>query len=728
MIDGWRFFHNSLRVKELALASASGSAVERPADGGKPLFHQPGSPTPPSAPSKSQGARWLGWGLILAGLLVIGAWSAATGGQLVGRVRSLQAHLQYLEVFAQGDAGGMGLAELESAGEHLAGMRQDLEAIQSQVGPLLPAGRLLRWLPRHGGDLAAASDLLDIAVGLASAGDRTFQALSPAFDLFDGSAGNPTPAQSAGERLLPVLLAAQPELQAAQDELAAVEEAQIRIDAQILSPRVASLLDRLDRYRPWFETAVEGALLIPGLLGADGPRTYLIVAQNNQELRATGGFISGVGELRVEGGRLGSLSFDDSYAVDNLNVPHELTPLDFQRVLWGQLWFFRDTNWDADFPTSAQRALDVYARDRGVQADGVIALDLSALRFLVDAVGPLQMEGTANPVTSHNILQVAQAQWNEPTVGSGQDWWSHRKDFMGQIASAVMDRLATLRLGSPPRKRYSAGQAGQDLQPVRLARALKQALDEKHVLIYLTDLQAASLLREQDWDGALTIPPFPSDALLIVDSNVGFNKVDAKIARSIHYQVDLAAQGGPRARLTLTYQHRATRPVGDCVQESHYGDTYADMMERCYWDYVRVYVPAGSRLLAGPGLPLPPGSLLARNSDPLAPQSISPTLAIGGWAVWTAFFALPTMEERTLTFDYQLPEGVLDRDPNGSVHYRLRVQKQPGTKAVPLRVEFTLPPTAELVAARPAGLPVMDTDLRTDRDFEIVFRRGKEGP
>jgi hypothetical protein len=591
-------------------------------------------------------------------------------------------------------------------------MREDLETIRSTTAPLLPAGGLLRWLPRYGGDLAAAADLLDMATGIAVAGDRAFQALAPALDLFGDSTDDSSLQQSVGERLLPTLVAAQPELRAAQAQLAAVVQSRSRVDAQTLSPRVASLLETVDRYLPWFETAIDGALLAPSLLGADGPRAYLIVAQNNQELRATGGFISGVGLLQVDQGLLSPLSFEDSYAVDNLEVPHELTTPDFQSVLGGQLWFFRDTNWDAHFPTSARRALDVYARDRGIQADGLITLDLTALQLLVDAVSPLQVEGLPGQVTGQNVLQVIQEQWAEPSAGSDQDWWLHRKDFMGQIASAAIERLMT----------------GQNLKALDLVRALQAALNEKHILIYLTDPQTANLLRERNWDGALTVSALPSDALLVVDSNVGFNKVDAVIARSIHYKVDLASEEGPRARLTLTYQHLEPSPAEACIQESRYGDAYADMIKRCYWDYVRVYVPDGSQLLQGPDLALPPGSLLVRNSSGSQPEPISPTLSENGWAVWTAFFDLPTFEQRTLTFEYQLPKGLVDRDADGLAHYRLRVQKQAGTEAVPLRIEITLPPGSELVTTIPASLPVVDTDLRIDRQFEVVYREGGTGP
>jgi hypothetical protein len=664
-----------------------------------------------AVPSRARSSKGLGCGLILAGVLVLAGWAVFTGLQVLDHARSLQSHLEQLEGLTQGDIQALQPGELEGAGQHLAGMRRDLEAIEAQVGPLLLAGRLLGWVPRYGGDLVAGPDLLELAVATSAAGDRTFQSLSPALDLVAGSDAGANPAASMGERLLPVLVAAQPELRAAGQELATVEQARERIDVQSLSSRVSGLLARLDRYLPWLETAVDGALLAPALLGADSPRTYLVVAQNNQELRATGGFISGVGELAIEGGRLSSLHFDDSYAVDNLEVPHELTPADFQATLFGQLWFFRDANWNADFATSARRALEIYARDRGIEADGVVTLDLTALQWLVDAVGPIQVEGIEEPMTGANVLQAVQSAWSEPAGGSGYEWWLHRKDFMGQIASAAMDRLMT----------------GEGLQPAKLAWALKKVLDEKHILVYLADPQAAGLLRQRNWDGAV-VDASGSDALLVVDSNVGFNKVDPNVARSIHYRVDLGAGGGPQAQVVLTYQNRSRKVVGACIQESRYGDTYVDMMERCYWDYLRVYVPQGSELLTGPDLLLPAGSLLARQGDPPPQSPVPPVMEEAGRMVWTAFFDVEPLGERTLAFEYRLPDRVLSRGPDGLVHYRLEVQKQAGTEAVPLELDVVLPPGAEWVRNVPSDLAgpqggtlKVSTDLRTDRTFEIVY-------
>lgn len=671
-------------------------------------------------PRLARRTRFAGYTLILAGGLVLAAVLAITAVQGLDHARSLQGHLQALEAAAGGGVADLDAASVEDAGAHLAAMHDDLVALEGLAAPFLPLCRYLGWVPTYGGDLAAAPDLLDVAVGTSAAGNRVFRALLPAMDLFSDPDGELALSIEASARVLPVLAVARAEMEEAQSELSVVRQARERIDKERLSPHVGELLARLDRYLPWFETAVDGALVAPSLLGADGPRTYLVLAQNNHELRATGGFISGVGELTIDEGRPASLTFTDSYAVDNFSVPHEVPPADFQRVLMGEIWLFRDTNWDRDFPTSARRAMEVYARDRGVRADGVLALDLAALESLLGALGPVRVEDISEPVTARNVIEVLQAQWANPESGPGYEgvwdpeWWARRKDFMGQVANAALDKLL----------------ADQDVDPAALARALMQVLDEKHMLIYLADPAAARLLHDRHWDGALPEPFGLSDLLVVVDSNVGFNKVDPNIVRSIRYEVDLSAEKGPHATLTLTYHNRSQRPADACVQEARYGDAYADMMDRCYWDYVRVYALLGSNLLAAPALDLPPGSLLARSSEAPAESPLSRTLSEGIWTAWPAFFALAPGGEQTLTFEYQLPVTVLHADDAGLMHYRLRIPKQPGTDATPFELEVGLPPGAVLIDTVPADLftpqdPFVSaaTDLRTDREFEIVFRK-----
>ena len=83
----------------------------------------------------------------------------------------------------------------------------------------------------------------------------------------------------------------------AQANLADAESYRAEIDAETLSAQLAKQVNRFDKGLPLLKMALDFAPAVPSLLGVDEPRTYLIIAQNNDELRATGGFISGVGTV-----------------------------------------------------------------------------------------------------------------------------------------------------------------------------------------------------------------------------------------------------------------------------------------------------------------------------------------------------------------------------------------------------------------------------------------------
>lgn len=654
--------------------------------------------------------RQLGCALIVAGMLMIVGWTAVTGGRLLTHARSLQAHIQSLESLA-GGRDALEWGDLARARSHLAGARTDLEEIEFSAGTFLPAGRLLQWVPRRGGDLAAAADLLEVAVGVATAGDRVMQALSPAVELLERSEVAAGVEPKMIEQLLSILVEAQPAIEAARADLSVVAAARARIDTGTLSSETAGMLETLDRSLPLLETGLQVADAAPWLLGADDTRTYLVLVQNNHELRATGGFLSGVGELRISGGRLASVKFRDSYDVDNFQVSHDFAPQDLQEHLSGELLFFRDTNWDPDFPISARTAMAVYARDQGVEADGVLALDLVALQYLLGAVGPIRVAALPDPLTAENVLETIQAEWGDSSGGGiDLEWWEQRKDFMGPLASAILERIS----------------GGEELDLAKLLEAVRRALEEKHILLYISDMDSAALIHELRWDGALPEHEGAGDMLVVVDSNVGFNKVDANVERTIRYQVDLGSEAAPRAHLTLTYHNSSPEQDEPCTREPRYGARYADLMTGCYWSYVRVYVPYGSRWLGGNA-----GSLLQQagqeDSDSLSAPGPATSVTGGGlWSVWASFIELAPGEQQTVSFEYQLPAWVVNLTGDGFASYQLRVQKQPGTEAVPLEVSVTLPGGAVPVSATPAGLAktlVSATNLRVDREFALAFRR-----
>ncbi len=647
--------------------------------------------------------------LALVGCLLVYGYGKYV--RVMGHVSALRQHLYGLEAMGQAEMlAAVQSGELEPLRSELVLMGDEIEALRAELGPALAVAPYLGWLPVVGNDVAAAPDLVEMAIGMSSAGDTVLAGLSPLAVLFEESEGAASDL-SAGEVLAQVLREGRPDFESALAELEQVKARRERIDEASLSPKLSALVLRLDKYLMLFDSGVQGLLAAPSLLGAESPRTYLLLAQNENELRATGGFISSVALLRVRGGKIEDLDFQDSYAVDDLSVPHPSPPEALERYMLAQLWLLRDANWYPDFPSTAQVAMELYELDQGVSVNGVIVADLVAMESLVEVLGPVYLQEYGQEVSGANVVDLMREYWASPS-GEGQtgDWWSHRKDFMGELLGAVMTRLET-DTGS--------------LDLAGLIEVLRRGLEEKHVLVYVNDAMVSQVLAKNGWDGAIASDA--GDYLMVVDTNMGFNKVNPNIENDLQYLVTLEADGSVTSRLSITYLNASDSSVDECVQESVYPPTYEEMMEGCYWDYLRVYVPEEAQLLRGPDLTLPEGSLWARESGMGGTPLVTEVGVEEGKNVFASFFVVGPTELRELSYEYQLPGSTVVQEGSTSA-YRLSVQKQPGTLANPARVEVELPPGSVVVSSAPEGATVtgervvFQTDLRVDRQFEVVFR------
>ena len=365
-------------------------------------------------------------------------WLGVSAVRAASAARLALADLNRLQALADAPSP----AALPTARGDLAALETHLGAVRSAGRPFLWLAPKLGWVPRYGPTLAAAPALLDMGVELAGGGREAMDALAPLTDRLGSGQGFDLLAAA-----LPVISAAAPQLAEADARLARAQELRAGI-ADDLHPRLAEQLPRLDRLLPLARTGLQAAQVAPALLGADGPRTYLILAQNNHELRGTGGFISAVGMVRVERGRITDLQLGDSYAVDDLSQPHPAPPAALAAQMGIDLLLLRDSNWSPDFPESAQVARALYQQDRGIATDGAVALDLEAVRLLVQALGPLQVPGIDEPITGDNVIAWMKRAWGAPRDSAGtvqeaktSDWWVKRKDFMGDLAAAAMAKL-----------------------------------------------------------------------------------------------------------------------------------------------------------------------------------------------------------------------------------------------------------------------------------------------
>jgi len=632
------------------------------------------------------------------GVLVLLVLAVSVKALLVGRhAYALWRHGMRLKGLASNPTAVLSPEVPPQLAADLGGTARALRGLRSELGWVL---RPL-WLPWRAGreNLLAVDELLRVGAELAEAGQLASAGLQPMTEAMAGrqaSAGQGKPMSVA---LFESLVEARPHLQRAADQVGQAAEDVSGIEAQRLWSPLSWGVPKLAEYLQLGHAGLEAAGTAPSLLGEDKPAHYLLLAQNNDELRATGGFVTGIGVVAVDKGQPLDLTIRDSYDFDKFTVDHPYAPEPMQRYMGIILWVTRDGNWSPDYPTAAQAVEDLYHLENHTEIEGVVAFDMPALQALVRAVGPLYIEEYQDQIDAGNVLQKAREYW-APTVPEGktlrewldeqgwaqveEDWWGHRKDFMGLLAEALMAKL-------------QAG--GQADQLTELLWTVKRAIDEKHIQLYFHEPAVQELLARADMDGTLH-DGGNGDYLLALDTNMGYNKVNLNVEKRMTYEVTFEQGGAAQASLTITYENHSP-PQPECVHRPRIAATYDGMAQDCYWNYLRVYVPAGSELLHAEGV------------------TETETLSEGGKTLFTTFMVVPAAQSRTVRFTYRLPA----MDPGA---YRLLVQKQAGTDAVPLTVRLVLPADVGLLSAEPQPAShdgqVLSFDLSLRRDRSVAVR------
>lgn len=423
-----------------------------------------------------------------------------------------------------------------------------------------------------------------------------------------------------------------------------------------------------------------------------GPKkTYLVLFQNNGELRPTGGFIDSLALVTVATGRILDLEFFSVYAVDSQLQGQVVPPSPIKTYLGETSWYLRDSNWDPDFPTTARQAEWFIGKELNRQPAGTLALNFFVVQKLLQVLGEVQLPGTSQPLTAANLFDRAQT---SPQLSLAPGAPPVQTDIFSSTLETLYRRLT--QLDSP---RWFS-----------LATAITQLLDQKQLLISPVDSHLALLLQHQGWDGSLAprqfiLPPrvdlksHYSDFINLSEANLGVNKSNFFITRNIHHQLRFFKEDNLIATTIVTYYNASpsnTWPVGT------------------YKNYLRFYLPLGSTLEQ---LLLNDQIIPLRQVD----FSIDHNQTVFGFLV-----SIPPQEQRRLTLTYKLP-GQLNFI-NNRTFYSLVVPKQSGTSADPLTVSLTLPPYYRVVSTTPPREPVPGTvtfltDLATDRVFTLELEK-----
>ena len=347
---------------------------------------------------------------------------------------------------------------------------------------------------------------------------------------------------------------------------AALRELQANGSLPLGSSGLPGILDFVTQVREGLQMLNGVAPVAAQLLGENGPRRYLLLGQSADELRGTGGFVSGIWTLDLREGSLGDIAYYDAVRVDDWErlVLYPVAPPGLEEHMNAWVWLLRDVSWDPDFRATAQSAESMFKIGQRQEVDGVVAVNQWGLLALIDAVGRVTPPEGGDPITANNLITVLE---------QGTD--TYGRAYMDLVLQSVIDEMAN----------------GTSLPVlVRLASAMFRALESRDLVLDFDDPDAQAAMEKLGWAGV--IEPVQGDYLYVVDSNVGWSKVDRNIEREVSYLVDLSKPDRPRAQLTLRYANHSGPGSSPCEpQWLNRGRDYSQLVNACYWNFVRVYMP-----------------------------------------------------------------------------------------------------------------------------------------
>jgi hypothetical protein len=643
--------------------------------------------------------------IILVLLIIFLVWAGVKAYRLGKAAQSLLAKQVEVEALA---SGGLTSINPDEAEQLVLEVRQDIQTIRRETAVFMPLTPLFGWLPTIGPLIADAPHLIEMADAGSEAAAYAMRGLKPALVILQ----TPSNGQSQIPALVQALHANRADLHQASTAFQRVSAARAHIDDISGYPtQLRDLFTKADPYLPMAEEGLRFLPLFPAFMGAEGPRDYLLVAQNNDELRATGGFYSGVGYLVLDQGNIVRLDFTDASLINDWNTkPYDFPPQALYEIMGLELFLFRDANFWPDFPTSAENSINLYEYGQDMSGlDGVIAIDQPFMELLISGTGPVFIPDTNQTVNASNIIASFRDTWNQEEGESVGDWFNSRKAFLSTFSGAILNRL----------------QSGfSEIDPVYFAQLMFGGLDEKHLQIYVRDPEMAAALNDLNWDGRLENSA-GQDYLMVVDNNMGYNKVNMHISRTTDYQVAIQPDGTAVANLALTYTHPLPDNGIPCVQGVIYANApaYEEIANQCYFNYVRIYTPPGSTLLNSSRSTIPAEHLIRGQAWDSTAQTVN---EFAEFTTFANFIMVPRASSQTVTFQYQLPPVIQAVD--GQQQYRLTLQRQSGTENLPYTVTITLPPGTTLVNTQPTPTAVSGSQvqfqfpLTTDTTLQLTYK------
>ncbi|HEY4694620.1 MAG TPA: DUF4012 domain-containing protein [Candidatus Nanoarchaeia archaeon] len=376
-------------------------------------------------------------------------------------------------------------------------------------------------------------------------------------------------------------------------------------------------------------------LAAPDIAGEPDEKVYLILLQNDKELRSTGGFITSYALARVKGGRLLEIESDDIYQLDLKYRRTEVAPEPIKKYLGHNSLPIRDSNLSPDFKLAALKFETMYNTiPKMPKVDGIFALDTEFVRTFLEVTGPITTKKTKETFSAEkNRLGIPDVVYklelHAEKINAGKP---DRKGILGELMDSLIDKVLNAKTEEFP----------------KYIEALVKTVEEKHFLFYFHNSAAQEFAEK--YNAAGRIKDFDGDYFHLNNSNFGGLKGNLYIKTKVEQDIQVAPDGEivKKVDVTLTNPARAD-----------------GWLNSIYLNWMRLYVPEDSTLISK-----------KVQKDFTSSEELSKEVYRGYGATYPLNFSVST-------FTYKLPFKLKNGQP-----YKMMIQKQPGVEEVEMIIKI----------------------------------------
>lgn len=432
------------------------------------------------------------------------------------------------------------------------------------------AGNILSFVPgiskiESGKKLASAGEHMSLA------GKDLTSAISLMMDHKDdlkGAFANSEDAKVSQMSLTQMVFYMQSKLESANEHLRLTKENLDGVDPNDIPGEERQKISMLKEAIPEINESLGGFLkytdVFLEILGHNGQRKYLILFENNHEMRATGGFIGTYGIVKVDDGKIENIKIDGIYDPDGQLKERIIPPEPIQKM--SATWSMHDANWWPDFPTSAEKIAWFYEKTGGPSVDGIMAITPTVTKKLLEITGPIDMPEYGVVINSENFMAEIQTQ-----VEVKYDKTENKpKKILADMTPKLLNKVFSSSPGDWK----------------KILSVFSSSLKERQLMFYSFNYNIERLISDMGWSGEIL--PARKDYLSVVNTNISGFKTDGVISQKITHLAEIQDDGSIINTVTIQRKHNG-------------GDGSMDWHNAVNCDWMRVYVPSGSELIAAEG-------------------------------------------------------------------------------------------------------------------------------